>query len=334
MKKYFILAAVALTMAACSNSNDEGGKVNAPSSESIRLKTMVAGANIGGTRADGTDIQTANIENGQSVWAEFSTTATTYDVWTGTTTSDTYTADGSGNLSGGSVKWPKTTAGTETVAITAWAPATAAPASWTVANTWSVKTDQTAKADYLASDLLYGTSASFTHDDIANPILVTFEHKLAKINVKIAGGTDTGGNALAASDLANAKIVFAEGSEAAPTTPYLITDATIAGSTVTKGTTTGAITVTTAYNTSENASAVIIPQTVEATSTAKKILFSVTLASDLTKTYLYKIGANKEFKAGYEYTYNITIRGDQNLIILTEQITKWTDGGSEAIIAG
>lgn len=334
MKKYFILAAVALTMAACSNSNDEGGKVNAPSSESIRLKTMVAGANIGGTRADGTDIQTANIENGQSVFATFTATGVTPTdaSWTGTTATETYTADGSGNLSGGSVKWPDGNTGTGTVSITAWAPW--APATPAAPTTWSVATDQTALADYLASDLLYGTSASFTHADIANPILVTFEHKLAKINVKIAGGTDTGGNALAATDLANAKIVFAEGTKADPTATYLVTNATITGSTVTKGTTTGAITVTTAYNATENASAVIIPQTVEATSTAKKVLFSVTLAGNLTKTYQYEIAANKEFKAGYEYTYNITIRGDQNLIILTEQITKWTDGGSEAIIAG
>ena len=332
MKKYFILAAVALTMAACSNSNDEGGQLITPSSESIRLKTMVAGANIGGTRADGTDIQTANIENGQSVYATFTSSvaadAAVTEWASGTTANATYTADGSGNLSGASVKWPKTTPGAETVSVTAWAPATAVPAAWTVA------ADQTALADYLASDLLYGTSASFAYADIANPILVTFEHKLAKINVKIAGGTDNTGATLNASDLANAKIVFAEGTDVATPVPYLVTNATIAGSTVTKGATTGAITVTTAYNATENASAVIIPQTVEATSTAKKILFSVTLASDPARTYQYKIGANKEFKAGYEYTYNITIRGDQNLIILTEQITKWTDGGSEAIIAG
>lgn len=337
MKKYFILAAVALTMAACSNSNDEGGKVNAPSSESIRLKTMVAGANIGGTRADGTDIQTANIENGQSVYATFTSSvnadAAVTEWGSGTTANATYTADGSGNLSGGSVKWPKTSPSDETVSIKAWAPwAPATPAA--APTTWTVKADQTDLADYLASDLLYGTSASFAYADIANPILVTFEHKLAKINVKIAGGTDTGGNALAASDLTNAKIVFAEGTDVATPVPYLITDATIAGSTVTKGTTAGAITVTTNYNTSENASAVIIPQTVAATSTAKMILFSVTLQGNPAKTYQYKIAANKEFKAGYEYTYNITIRGDQNLIILTEQITKWTDGGSEAIIAG
>ena len=91
--------------------------------------------------------------------------------------------------------------------------------------------------------------------------------------------------------------------------------------------------MTTAYNASENASAVIIPQTVTASSTAKLILFSVTLQGDLTKTYQYKIAANKEFKAGYEYTYNITLRGDTNTIILTEQIAKWADGGNEAIIA-
>ena len=310
-----------------------------PTDNTFRLKSTVAGSKAGSTRADGTDIQTSNIENGQSVFATFTTSATTITetTWSGATSKTaTYTADGSGNLTGASVKWPCTPAGTETVSITAWAPATAAPASWTVANTWSVKTDQTAKADYLASDLLYGTSSAISYADITNPVTINFEHKLAKINVKIAGGTNTSGDELAASDLANAKIVFAEGTDVATPAAYLITDADINGSTVTAKTTSptkGAITVTTAYNATEFASAVIIPQTVTASSTAKKILFSVTLPSNLSKVYKYMISADKEFKAGYEYTYNITIRGDQNTIILTEQIAKWTDGGNEAIIA-
>lgn len=325
MKKYFILAAVALTMAACSNSNDEGGKVNAPSSESIRLKTMVAGANIGGTRADGTDIQTANIENGQSVFATFtcSTTATETSWGSTTTKTATYTADGSGNLSGTSVKWPiasATAANTETVSIKAWAPATATLTS----TTWSVAADQTALADYLASDLLYGTSASFTYADIANPILVTFEHKLAKINVEITSGTDTDGNPVT---LGNSKIVFGGAN--------LLQQASISASDVVTANTTGttgAITVTSAYNETDKASAIIVPQTISATALAPVNLFSVTLA-DNSRTYTYSISADKEYKAGYEYTYRITLRGAANLIILTEQITKWTDGGSEAIIA-
>lgn len=341
MKKYFILAAVAIAMASCSNSNDEGGNVvNTPTDNTFRLKSTVAGSKTGGTRADGTDIQTSNIENGQSVFATFTSSvaadATVTEWGSGTTATGTYTADGSGNLSGTSVKWPKNPANTETVSITAWAPATAAPASWTPANKWSVKTDQTAKADYLASDLLYGTRSAISYADITNPVTINFEHKLAKINVKIAGGTDANGNALATSDYANAKIVFAEGTDAtapATPTPYLYPEATITGgSTVAVNTssTPSAITVTTAYNASENASAIIIPQTVEANSTDKKILFTVTLP---TKTYKYTIAANKEFKAGYEYTYNITLRGDTNTIILTEQIAKWADGGNEAIIA-
>ena len=348
MKKYFILAAAALMMGACSNSNDEGGNVvTNPTDNTFRLKSTVAGSKTGGTRADGTDIQTSNIENGQSVWAEFTSTAaptentgTSAGQWSTSTNKavGTFTADGSGNLTGTSIKWPVVDTATPTanVSIKAWAPAiwstlAAAPTSW------EVKTDQTAKADYLASDLLYGTRSAISYADITNPVTINFEHKLAKINVKIAGGTDVNGNALATSDYANAKIVFAEGSEAAPTTAYLVTDADISGSTVTAKTTSSttpptksAITVTTAYNASENASAIIIPQTVVAGSTDKKILFTVTLP---TKTYKYTIAANKEFKAGYEYTYNITLRGDTNTIILTEQIAKWSDGGSEAIIA-
>lgn len=343
MKKYFILAAAALMLGSCSNSSDEGGKaVTNPTDNTFRLKSTVAGSKAGSTRADGTDIQTSNIENGQSVWAEFTSTATPTEntgtsagQWSTSTNKavGTFTADGSGNLTGTSIKWPVVDTATPpaTVSIKAWAPATtAAPASW------SVKTDQTAKADYLASDLLYGTSSAISYADITNPVTINFEHKLAKINVKIAGGTDNTGATLDASALTNAKIVFAEGTNVTTPVAYLVTDATIAGSTVTKGSTKSAITVTTAYNATEFASAVIIPQVIEAASTTdadKKILFSVTLPGDPTKTYQYKIGANKEFKAGYEYTYNITIRGDQNTIILTEQIAKWTDGGNEAIIA-
>lgn len=309
MKKYFILAAAALALGACSN--DESG--NVANNETINLTTGLRGS----TRALDQDIQATQIANGKSVWVEFSTTAASpnADGWTGTTKAAAYTANGSGNLSTTTpVKWPMTTAtaGSETVSIKAWAPFSAAPTP-----TFSVKEDQSTDDNYIASDYLYGTAPAFDHGDIATPVLVKFDHMLAKINVNLFT-TDPN------ISLDNAKVEFL-GSKI--TGDISTTDGTISNPSgdVKPITMTSSIVPTGTYYT---CSAIIIPQTI----TNGTQIFKITLADATVKQY--SLSVNKIYEAKKVYNYNITINASET-IVLNEQINPWTTDASnnESVIA-
>ena len=312
MKKYFILAAVALTMAACSN--DDGA--NIANDSTIRLTTGVAG----GTRTVDQTVQATQIVNGGSVWVEFSTTATTPDQgngtgagqWNAQKASAAYTADGSGNLSSTSpTKWPMTTVGTETVSIEAWAPFTSKP---TIdSDQFTVEADQSTEANYAASDYLYGSRAAFGNSAIASPVLVTFNHMLSKINVKVSNSDG--------SSVVGAKVVF--GPTGLDRDAQLKANGVVAAAT--GGSATGAITMAT-LDAAATASCIIIPQTIN----AGQDLFTITLGSE---SYTCTTTASKTYDASKVYTYNLSI-SDGKTIVLNEQINDWTDAGAaESVIA-
>lgn len=320
MKKYFILAAVALTMAACSN--DEGA--NIANDGTIRLTTGVAG----GTRTVDQTVQATQIVNGGSVWVEFTTTATTPNQgetagntdagdgkWTTTaspnTASAAYTADGSGNLSSTSpTKWPLQSASTETVSIEAWAPFTAKPALGS--GQFTVQADQSTEANYAASDYLYGSRAAFGNSAISSPVLVTFNHMLSKINVKVSNSDG--------SSVTGAKVEFG------PTTMDLQGILQANSSVIATGAAPqGSITMAT-LDANATASCIIIPQTIN----AGQVLFTITLGSD---TYTCTATAAKTYDPTKVYTYNLSI-SDGTTIVLSEQINDWTSAGTaESVIA-
>lgn len=328
MKKYFILAAAVLTLGACSN--DEGNNVAVNNSE-INLTSRVAG-----TRTTDQDIQATQINNGQSVWVEFTTDATPTQNADATTTAGdgkwntgtkkataAYTANGSGDLTTSNpVKWPiNGTDATSTVSIKAWSPFSSTPGT-----TFTVETDQTTEANYLASDYLYGTVAAFNKTAIASPVQIQFDHMLSKINVNIST-TDP------AKVLAGATVTFC------PTTPSgtaSAADMKIDGSintngTVTAGTTTGQVVMTSSLEAANTASAIIIPQTITVGTASSKQLFKIELV-DGTTVCKYDLTTTKTFDPKKVYTYNITI-SDGETIILSEQINDWTPGTNESIIA-
>ena len=305
MKKYFILAAVALTMAACSN--DDGA--NIANDSTIRLTTGVAG-----TRTIDQAVQATQIVNGGKVVAEFTSSVAADAVagWTSgnTTTTATYTADGNGNLSGATVKWPKTTAGTETVSVEAWSPFTAKPNLGT--DKFEVKADQSTEANYTASDYLFGASSSaFTKADIASPILITFKHMLAKINVNVTMADG--------SSVLGAKVVFGPGTMKLNGTIGANSAVTVTGADAT-----GSITMAT-LDANATASCIIIPQTLNNADD----LIAITLGGT---TYKYTLPADKTYDASKAYTYNVSI-SDGETIILSEQITDWTYETAESVIA-
>lgn len=314
MKKYLILAAAAIAMASCSN--DEGASV--ANDGTIRLTTDVSKA---GTRTIDQTVQATQIVNGGKVFAEFTTTLAAGDCtnWTNQqTTTGAYTADGNGNLSGATVKWPKTygtsdPVGTETVSVEAWYPFTEKPNLGSA--THAVEADQSTEANYAASDYLHGASSSaFTYDKISSPILVTFQHMLSKINVKV---TKSDG-----SSLVGAKVVF--GPE------DMILKGTIGSTSAVTAVTTpaagdkGQVTMAT-LDATGTASCIIIPQTLAST----KTLITIT---DADGSYSYTLAAAKTFAATKAYTYNVTI-AEAGVIILSEQITDWTYEDAESVIA-
>ena len=327
MKKYFILAA-AIAMASCSN--DEGASV--ANDGTIRLTTGVGKA---GTRTIDQTVQATQIANGGKVWVEFTTSMTSPDQgktdgstdshdgkWTTTASpnkaSALYTADGSGNLSSATpTKWPKdgaTNADLETVAIEAWAPFTAKP---TIGNQFTVQADQSTEANYVASDYLYGTRAAFGYSAIASSVLVTFDHKLAKINVKVSNADG--------SSVSGAKVVF--GPSGLDRDAELKANGAVDAN---GGTATGAITMATALDANATASCIIIPQTITASVGSPADLFKVTLGD---KSYTCTITADKTFDPTKVYTFNLSL-SDGKTIVLSEQINDWTSGGeAESVIA-
>lgn len=275
----------------------------------------------GGTRVIDQDIQATQIANGKSVWVEFTTTATDQGNWGAANKTAIYVANGSGNLSTTTpVKWPEatpTTTGTlPTVSIKAWAPFSATPAG-----TFSVQADQSTDDNYIASDYLYGTAAAFNHDAIANPVLVKFDHMLAKINVNLFT-TDP------AISLDNAKVEFI-GSKL--TGDISATDGTISnpsGSATPITMTSSILPTGSAYT----CSAIIIPQTITGSTGTPQQLFKITLADNSVKQY--NLTVNKTYQAKNVYNYNITIN-DSETIVLSEQINPWITNSSnnESVIA-
>ena len=323
MKKYLMFAAVAMAMAACS-SNDEGPAV--AQNDTIELTTGVAR-----TRATSQLIQSTQIENGQNVWVEAtSSVLPTQNTGTGSgqwsTTGPTYTAscvyvgNGIGNLSSASpIKWPKNLAssGTETVDIKAWAPFSAAVTPNTT--TFEVRADQTTEADYLASDYLYAEKTGIVRSDITSPVALTFSHMLSKINVNLFAIDPT------ATPIDGATVEFG---------PATLEHQAVIGlnGTVTKNNAVqGKVTLTSSLEAAHTCSAIIIPQLITASVGTPTVLFTITLPGTAGIKY-YQLTTNKSYDPKKEYTYNITI-SDGETIVLSEQITDWVEGGPESVIA-
>ena len=70
-----------------------------------------------------------------------------------------------------------------TVSLAAWYPAT-------VTETFEVLADQTADADYMASDLMF---AAATGDKTVELVNLLFQHKMVKLNVRVTLGADISG---------------------------------------------------------------------------------------------------------------------------------------------
>lgn len=287
MKQYFILAAAALTLAACSN--DENSNI-VENSELISLSAAIGTT----TRATLTDAEAQNTQfaSGKSIFVE----AYKKDVTT-TYTTGQYTANGSGGLTG-SLYYPATG---ENIDICAYYPSSVSSST----ASFSVGATQTTAANYQSYDLMYATK--LTNKAKGSTHALTFNHALSKIIVTIAAGNgvtaDNISNLVSAVKINNTKL----------TGTVSITGGAISVTGVTGDATDIDITGTT----KTSHAGIIVPQQV-----AAGVFITVTYNG---QNYTYSLDANKTFVAGYVYTYALTLSA-QGLSLGSTTINNWTAG--------
>ena len=285
MKKYFILAAAAITLAACSNDDNVS---NVFDSNVISLSANVNGR----TRAadNATNLQNTQFVNGTTISVQITDLAESSPV---SYSLATYTADGNGALTTTTPQYYP--ASGSSVKAYAYHPAGAG-------TTFTVAADQTADANYKASDLMYAS---------LNPLVKTatnnlaFSHLLSKLVVQLQSGTGFTDEELSAATVTlkgvNNQVTFAPETGA-------ISDASGSAN----------IVVTTAAGTAANA-AVVIPQDV-----AGKTI-GVTIAG---KEVEYTIPTSTTFEAAKVNTYTITVA--KSGLTVSSSITDWTPGASSS----
>ena len=284
MKKYFILAAAALAMVACSNDESENNAV----AQSDAISFTAGMANDGVTRA-AVDIQGAAFDANEDVKIEVTPSG-------GSMTSAIYTtataSEGKNTLSvkAGSTAftWPAN----GTVAIKAFYPSTESSAT----TSFSVETNQSTPANYKKSDLMYSNNIT-AQAKTADAVGLTFNHVLTKIIVNLTAGTG-----VEASDITGCTVTLSAKKTA--TISNGIAGTASDDATITMGT--GA-----------NNAAIIVPQSYAANAN----FITVTTAGNHAKTF--QLSAAKDFDAGKVYTYNLTVNMAE-ITLQSTTITNWT----------
>ena len=177
------------------------------------------------------------------------------------------------------------------------------PATAVESTTWSVKSDQSSDADYQSGDLL---ASELTNVNYGSTAHLTFRHQTAKVvvNVSREGLPDAIGATVQDISLGigEDENILMDGTFTLPT------DDSGYG-TWTPGTTEGSITPhlsgTTASGCVATYEALVIPQTIR--SGAWLLTFNATKDDASYGPFYYMLQNDTEWKAGYKYTYNVTI---------------------------
>ncbi len=301
MKKLsiFALGLAVMTFASCS-SDDQQMQNNSLSTPI----TLVS--NLANMRSANTSLQKTQIAEGMKVGV-FVKDANGY-----ITDGDNaeMTADGSGNFTGTTLYFPEDGSN---VSVNAYAPYNASFTSkMEEAVAFSVATDQSTDANYLASDLLCGApSGENAYNRTTPAVPLVFTHMLSKMNIKftLSGETDV--------DLKGATVSILN---TKPSTTLKVSDATLGEA---SGTATAIKAVAFAADATEFvASAIIVPQTVGADD-----FIQISLTDGRTLTAPLK--SETSFVSGKAYTYTVKILGEGAEaaveLEMTTQITDWDD---------
>ena len=324
MKKILLLALVAATLTACSSDSE------APQAPVASKQPIVLGTGMPTMRSNKQDLQKTELEAGTTVgvYIYFKDEKTTNTTYTYGYKNIAYTVSGTGGdlsivTSTEQPYYPDVK--TQNIDIYAFAPqvytGTAELSTLTAQDVFTTKADQTAEADYRASDFVWGKLADRSAPTTAGTKQeITMNHMLSKVNINIAAG-----DGVNFSSLAGAKIylngVKLLGTVDLTTGAVTLRTGTNAASKVTLTTatsTTGKLadTTTNCYT----SSAVIIPQDIAAADDFIEIELSN------GSTYKYKTTATTTFAAKTKYTYDIklSVAGIQ----LTTTISDWTTGST------
>lgn len=286
MKKYFILAAAAIAMAACSNDESE----NIVKNDNLISLTASIGTQ---TRATLTDAEAQNTQfvSGKSIFVE------AYKTGDAKYTQGTYTTGDAGTMSG-SLSYPATG---ENVDICAFYPADINSGS----TSFSVGADQTTAALYQSNDLMYATK--LTNKAKGSTHELTFNHALSKIIVTITNGTG-----VSEENIANL-VTAVKINNTQPKAEFAITAG--APGTITASGTAADINITGTTKTSH--AGIIVPQEV-----AAGTFITVTYNGN---DYTYALSAAKTFVAGYVYTYALTL-SSAGISLSSASINPWSEG--------
>lgn len=308
MKKYIILATAALALAACSSDEVKEQEWNGE----IRLSSVSV---VQATRASG-NIQSTVFDSGENVdiFINENTTGTASTTYTQPLV---YTTGTGGSLTAPSPQfYPSSGNGVNIFAVY---PSGAATSVDGTAVAFSVKTDQNSDANYKASDLMTGAPSSNPVGRTATTVPLVFKHCLTKINLNIYPG-----EGISMDELSAAKVSILN---ATPNATFNVkTGAVTAVPSV--GTTAPVIdlgSVVPGQDGTITASAIIVPQTIAASTRFIRISIGTNPSTDLV--YALPEAAATTFEASKVYTFNITARMS-GLNITGSTITDWTDGGT------
>ena len=289
-KNLFLIAVATVVVAACSSDLDDASVV-----ESCPVRLCSDGL-TGMTRA-GQSVQLTQFVSGQQMGVFLVENGSGANVTTYPQPL-TYTVDGSALTTTAMQYWPTDGNGLNIYGVY---PATAATAC-NVSTNFTVRTNQTTDANYMASDLMTGVpSTGNPAARTASAIALKFTHLLTKIDINVSLSANSG---FTASDLASAPVAIL-GTK--PTATFNIQASTVSAADV--------ATTTITAGTGANNSAIIVPQTVAANTS----FIQVTIGGG---NYIYKLPTATTFAPSMKYTYNLTVT-KTGLTLSGTTITPW-----------
>lgn len=175
-------------------------------------------------------------------------------------------------------------------------------------NPFSVESDQTTEANFLASDLMLGTPAVNPISAEETIVTLKFKHQLSKIDINLTAGKGISG-------LRSSKVNILNTLPSTTINPMTGTLAPASGvPTPIK------VAIFSANPTTFKASAVIIPQTIN-----QDVKFIEIELVDGKKLY-HKLISNSTFEPGKKYIYDITVTG--NGLFINSTVEDWGNGGA------
>ncbi|MCC8117459.1 MAG: fimbrillin family protein [Bacteroidales bacterium] len=309
MKKFSLIALGALTLAACSSHDDEPAIVN----NDGRIVPTYTLNSMSSRAEDGIqdDVICENQEVGFFVTtADDSNPTTLYE-------NVSYTADGVGGFSSSSsaMFWPTT----GNIHVYAYGPVQSG-ASISAANTFSVQSDQSTEANYLASDLIMATpkkNVAQTEND--GKVEMTFKHMLTKLKFEIKPKD-------ADVDLAGGVVTIMN---VVKSCSFDVVSASITADSQTGEIVVGTLPSDISTNKSATLAAIVVNQKI-AQGTA---LFKIEVGSgNDMKRYVYTAESDIDFTAGVQSSYNVSVSTAGASMQLVSTLTAWDKTNSASDI--